>query len=408
MGKQDRVFQKIEKNIDVMISMQKELTAVPAIAPESGGQGEWNKAQVLLSWLARMGITEMEVYPAPDNRVPSGKRPNLVATIPGESDDCRLWIMSHLDIVPPGDLSLWISDPYKLVRKDGVITGRGVEDNQQGIVSSIIAAASILELGFKPRNTVKLLFIADEETGSDYGIQYLLANHQLFSQNDFVLVPDGGWKDGRMIQIAEKSILWLKFQTEGKQCHAASPGNGINAFVAASQLVLKLNELNQLYLERNSLFDPPVSTFSPTKKEANIPNINTIPADDVFYLDSRILPSIDLNKVMANINTMCAEVEKKYGVKLSVSTVQRVSSPPTPADSPMVTALKKALKTVYSIEGEVRGVGGGTVASFLRNAGIHTLVWSKLDERAHMPNEYCLIENMIGDAKVMAYLMLNQ
>ncbi|MBA7607325.1 Succinyl-diaminopimelate desuccinylase [subsurface metagenome] len=391
-----------------MVSMQEELTAVPAIAPENGGNGEWEKAALLLSRLSELGFSEVQRFDAPDKRVPSGKRPNLVVSIPGQSPKPCLWIMSHLDIVPPGDESLWESDPYRVVRKDGLLLGRGVEDNQQGLISSIAAALSLRQLGLKPANTVKLLFVADEETSSAYGIKYLLEHHRLFSKEDMVLVPDGGRPDGDMIEIAEKNLLWLKFQTKGKQCHASMPGEGINAFLAGAELVVKLNELNRLYPDKNPLFHPPNSTFAATKKEANVPNINTIPADDVFYFDCRILPSIDMEEVLARISEICVSVEEKHGVSTTVSTVQRLSSPPTPQDSPLVLSLKRALKRVYAVEGKVCGIGGGTVASFLRQAGIQTVVWAKLDESAHMPNEYCRIENMVGDAKVMACLMLNR
>ena len=405
MNELEVIFQKIEENTGTMISLQEAFTAVPAIAPQNGGNGEWDKARVLLDRLPELGITEVETFSAPDERVSSGKRPNIVATIPGITDEPGFWIMSHLDIVPPGDESLWKTDPYKVVRKDGLLFGRGVEDNQQGMIASIAAAASLIELKVKPKNTVKLLFAADEENGSEYGIRYLLANHRLFKPGDLVLAPDAGRKDGAMIQIAEKSLLWLKFRTKGKQCHASTPEEGINAFVAASELVLKMNELNRLYPENNSIFDPPVSTFAPTKKEANLPNINTIPADDVFYLDCRIIPALDLDEVMQRIREITQEVEKKNGVTVTISTVQRISSPPTPGSSPLVQSLKQAIKRVYSIEGELWGIGGGTVASYLRNKGIHTVVWAKIDETAHMPNEHCRIENMVGDAKVMATLM---
>jgi succinyl-diaminopimelate desuccinylase len=52
------------------------------------------------------------------------------------------------------------------------------------------------------------------------------------------------------------------------------------------------------------------------------------------------------------------------------------------------------------------GIGGGTVGAHLRKKGIDTVVWARIESTAHMPNEYCLIENMVGDAKVMAHIML--
>jgi succinyl-diaminopimelate desuccinylase len=52
------------------------------------------------------------------------------------------------------------------------------------------------------------------------------------------------------------------------------------------------------------------------------------------------------------------------------------------------------------------GFGGGTVAAYLRNIGIDSAVWSRLSDSAHQPDEYALLENILGDAKVMALLAL--
>ncbi|MEM1720031.1 MAG: M20/M25/M40 family metallo-hydrolase, partial [Desulfurococcaceae archaeon] len=58
------------------------------------------------------------------------------------------------------------------------------------------------------------------------------------------------------------------------------------------------------------------------------------------------------------------------------------------------------------LEPKVGGIGGGTVAAFFRRIGIPAAVWSTVDETAHSPNEYCIIGNLVADAKVMAYLMV--
>ncbi len=391
-----------------MIELQRALTAVPAISPQSGGTGEWDKGQLLIQRLSALGLPAPEMYAAPDPRVPSGKRPNIVVTIPGASDERTLWIMSHLDVVPPGEASLWKSDPYTLVVDGDAVIGRGVEDNQQGLVSSVFAAVVLRELGVTPRTTVKLLFVADEETGSELGIQHLLSHTALFRPSDWALVPDSGSADGAEIEVAEKSLLWLKIRTRGRQCHASTPQKGVNAFLAASHLVVRLEELSRLYPQKNTLFDPPVSTFIPTRKEANVPNINTLPGDDVFYLDSRILPEVDVEEAITQIRLIAASVEKDFGVTVELETVQRSSSPPTPADSPLVKSLSRAVKRIYGVEGRLIGIGGGTVGAFLRKKGIHTAVWSRLEENAHQPNERCLISNMVGDCAVMAALMAGE
>ncbi len=56
-------------------------------------------------------------------------------------------------------------------------------------------------------------------------------------------------------------------------------------------------------------------------------------------------------------------------------------------------------------ETKLIGIGGGTVAAYLRNEGIDAAVWGRIDETAHMPNEYCKMKNLIGDAVIMACIM---
>ncbi len=398
--------QAIDAKRDLAVALQRDLTAIPALGPENEGTGEKDKAHKLVAWLARLGLPEPQGFPAPDPRVPGGRRPNLVVTIPGGATDRTFWIMSHLDIVPPGERRLWTSDPYALVVDGDRLVGRGVEDNQQGLVASVIAAAAVRELGLAPDRTVRLLFVADEETGSRHGVQHVLsAAPHLFTASDCALVPDHGAPDGSEIEIAEKSILWLKFTTKGRQCHASTPQKGANAFAAASLLVVKLGELARIYPAADPLFDPAVSTFTPTKKEANVPNVNTLPGEDVFYLDSRILPAIDLDDVMARIRSIADGVEREFGVTVAIETVQRASSPATPADAPIVRALQRAVAEVYGTKARTMGIGGGTVGAFLRHRGIATVVWSRLAGTAHQPDESCLLSNLLGDSLVMALLM---
>jgi succinyl-diaminopimelate desuccinylase len=402
----ERISSFIEASETEMIALESLLAAVPAIAPESGGVGEDAKAKALVDWLSAKGFFP-EVHYAPDERVPSGRRPNVILTVPGERDE-SLWIMSHLDVVPPGEAGLWETDPYTVVREGGRIYGRGGEDNQQGIVASVFAVLALKASGLTPARTVKLLFVADEEVGSLYGIQWLLKQPGIFRKGDLFIVPDAGRPDATMIEVAEKSLLWLKFTTKGVQCHASRPNLGKNAFVAASALVLELDGLKDRFPQRNPIFEPEVSTFVPSKKEANIPNVNTLPGEDVFCCDCRILPEVPVPEVLAEIETRMRKVEKAYSVSISCEILQRVESKPTSEKAPLVALLKKVVKEVYGVDAEPVGVGGGTVGAYLRNEGYDTVVWARVEESAHMPNEYCVLENLKGDAKVMALAMLDK
>ena len=427
----EKIFDFIDSSAALAVELQTELCKRPAISPESGGEGELDKCEFLEGWLRAQGITQLERYDAPDKRAKGGIRPSLVATIAAMddpmndsagSDDSgsRLWIMSHLDVVPPGEASLWTSDPWTLVIADGGeradgsalgkrIIGRGVEDNQQGLTSSVLAALALVKQGLKPSRTVKLLFVADEENGSTYGIDWIIKNHpDLFRKNDMVVIPDAGDSNGSAIEIAEKNVVWARFTTKGLQAHGSRPDQGINAHLAGADLALRLHYgLSEKFSARNPLFEPNYSTFQLTKKEANVPNINTIPGEDVFCYDMRILPMYPASDVLLEVDRIKAEVEAKHGVTISYTLPQNNESKATSPDAPLVRLLSKNLEEVYGVKSKSIGIGGGTVAAFLRNAGIDSAVWCRMDTTAHQPNEYALLDNILGDAKVMALMMIS-
>lgn len=405
-----KVYETIEGYSDTFVELQTKLTAIPALGPTNDGEGETAKAEFLEGWIGdNFAFDSVEHYDAPDERVPSGVRPNIVAIKKGKSDKKCIWVMAHLDIVPPGELGLWDSDPYKVTVKEGKIFGRGVEDNQHGIVTPLFALKAIQEKGLDFPYDVGVVLVADEETGSEYGIQHILKTTDLFKKEDLIIVPDAGVPDGSMIEVAEKSISWLKIETKGKQCHASTPAAGINAHRAAAHLITRIDTLYDTFNQKDEVFDPPISTFEPTKKEANVPNVNTIPGDDVIYIDMRVLPAIPLDDVHAEIEKMTKEIEQKFGVTITTSSPQREdAAPATPGDAPVVKALAQSIKDVYGIEAKAMGIGGGTVAAFFRRMGLNAVVWSRVDELAHQPNEYTHIGNMVGDAKVFAHLFLQE
>jgi succinyl-diaminopimelate desuccinylase len=403
----ERISGRIDSFRDEMIDMQIQLCALPAISPSSGGKGEAAKADILLKFLNNTGFEDITVAKAPDLDADLGYRPNILAYYRGKSSARTTWILCHMDVVPPGELSKWRGNPFKAWIEAGKIYGRGTEDNQQDMVASLFAIKAFHEEGLKPNYDVGIALVADEETGNEKGLRYVLNHSNPFRKQDLIVVPDAGNEEGTMIEIAEKSILWLKFKTYGEQAHGSTPEKGINSFRAASFLVTELSKLYQIFNYEDLIFDPPISTFEPTKKDSNVPNINTIPGEDVFYMDNRILPYYSLEDVEKQIKATINSVEKKFNVKIVMEHEQRApAAPPTSPDAPVVHALKSAIKDIYKKEAKPIGIGGGTLAGPLRWEKFETACWSKTDETAHQPNEYCVIDNMMGDAKVFSHIFL--
>ncbi len=403
------LFSKIEELQDEMVKALMALVRIPAIAPENGGAGESEKAEKLTRMLTEIGFDRIEHYDAEDGRVPSKVRPNIVAYYNGQDEAKKLWIITHLDVVPPGEESLWkVTKPFEPIVTDGKIYGRGSEDNGQSLVASVFAVKALKHLRMRPRRTVALAFVADEEVGSRYGIQHLI-KQDLFGKDDLIVVPDGGNEIGDFIEIAEKSMMGFRVRTIGKQTHASTPGKGLNAHRVGMEYTLALDEfLHKKYSAMDENFVPPESTFEPTKKDRNVDAVNIIPGEDIIHFDCRILPKYDLDEILNDVLEMADKFEKKHGAKIKIEVLGKGAAPkPTDANSTVVRILKEAINISRKIEPKVGGIGGGTCAAFFRKAGVPAVVWSTIDETAHQPDEYTNVENLVNDAKVFALLAVH-
>lgn len=394
-----------------VFELQSALTALRGLGPDNGGDGEQKKADYLEAWLRSFGIDDIEHVDASDERVPSGKRPNLIVRVPGRTSR-MLWILGHMDVVPAGEETLWRTDPWTVTRDEAdpdLIYGRGVEDNQQAVVSGCLLAAALRETGIVPELGLGLILVSDEETGNAYGIQHLLRERPDFiSEGDLVLVPDSGSPDGSFIEVAEKGILWLRVEVEGAQCHASRPDDGKNALPAAAAMILGAADVEAKFTARDALFSPDRSTFTPTRHEANVPNVNTIPGKEVFYVDCRVLPCYSLDDVLAAFRALGDDVARRFGVSVRVEKhMQEPAAVPTSEQSAVVTGLRKAVKEVLGADCRCGGIGGSTVAVNFRERGIPAAVWALIFENCHTPNEAARLSFAVREAQVFASMLFN-
>lgn len=393
---------------DAVIEYQTRLTALPALDPENGGEGELNRALYLESVLRQIGVKNCSRIDAQDSRVPSGIRPNVIAKIPGRSPH-TLWVLGHMDVVPTGDLALWKTDPWKIKVDGDKIIGRGVQDNQHAIVAMLLLAQALTAQKITPDLSLGLLFVADEECGSHFGAEYLLkARPDLFDPADLILTPDIGMPDGSGIEIAEKGQFWLRVTVTGRQCHASHPDEGKNSLTAAADMIVHIADVADRFSAQNSLFDPPKSTITPTRHDQNVPNINTVAGQDVFYIDCRLLPDVNPEDVFAGLRKVFGKIADQRGVKFTLEVVHASPvAPITPKDNEAVRRLCTGIRSVYHIAPYCYGAGGGTVAACFRRKNLPAVAWASIPPTAHIANEYTLISKIIGDAQVMATMLFD-
>ncbi len=372
------------------------MIGIRAISPESGGEGESKRADFLEKMLKGWGLKPKRYEYKDSNGV---MRPSLV--LKHGNAKRTLWIMAHIDTVAEGDRSLWRTDPFKGVVKDGNVYGRGSQDNGQGVVASMYALKALL--GRDLKYNYGLVLAADEELGSVYGCRKLV-KEGIFRKGDMFVVPDAGEPAGDAIEIAEKSRLVLKVTVTGKQAHAASPDKGINALREAAKYMLDADAyLYKKYGRTTKLYPRLGSTFEMTKHEKNVDSINIIPGKDVYYVDCRVVPEYGLQRIVKELRELGKG--RAASIRIDVEDREKAAKPVRPG-SEVVMLLSEAIGDVLHKKVNLIGIGGGTMAKYVRCAGFDAAVWTIEQNVAHQPNEYVPIEDYVNTARVLARLFV--
>lgn len=113
-------------------------------------------------------------------------------------------VLGHLDVVPEGEG--WETDPYELQLKDGFLIGRGVADNKGPSLGALYALRIIKELGVEPKNTIRIIFGTNEESGFG-GVKHYFEKEP---HPDVAIVPDASFP----LIYAEKGIINYSFSLE--------------------------------------------------------------------------------------------------------------------------------------------------------------------------------------------------
>ena len=406
------VLESLSGGRATVIALQRELVSRPAVGPEYGGAGEEEKARWLEGWLTGRGLA-CERLDFPDERVPAKVRPNIVAVFPGTGPDKgaerTLWLVSHLDVAAAGPRELWNGDPFAL-RVDGdALYGRGVEDNNQAIVSSLLLVDSLRTAQAAPPLRLGIVLTSGALTDYRVGIGHLLSRKpELFKPDDVIVVMDYGNQAGSLVSVGEKGNIWLKITVTGTGGHAGTSDGSGNAFAAGAALAHGLRGLEKEFPAENPLFTPPRTVVTPTRTEDFSTGVNHASAKFIFYADARVMADYSYEAVEKAVRTLADAVETSHGVSIGIERVEETpSSRVTPANAPVLQSLDRAIRAQLGVEPVHTGTGSVTVAATLRAKGLNAAVWGVQETLHNKPEERALISAHIKQAQVLARILFD-
>lgn len=364
---------------------------------------EIRSVDVLQSFLEGAGIAIQRYEPTPG-------RSSLVARIEGSDPAApSVCLMGHTDVVPV-DPQGWSRDPFGGELIDGEVWGRGAVDMLNLTASMAVAVRDLARRGFRPKGDLIYFAVADEESGSKHGAQWVADHAADAIRCDYVLTESGGIHTGSPdapfvgVNVGEKGVAWRKLRVRGTPGHGSAPFRSDNALVKAAAVIQRLaayrpaprfhdlwrHEVESMGLDGETtrmLLDPAHvddtlaamphaglarhlhacshTTFSCNVIEGRM-KTNTIPSAIDIGVDIRTLPGEDADDVEAHL----VEALGSLAVEVEVEIIMNDPASISRIDNPMWDALQRSVNRPFpAARLSPQLVVGFTDARILRRMG---------------------------------------
>ncbi|ADI31801.1 M20 family metallopeptidase [Staphylothermus hellenicus] len=325
---------------------------------------------------------------------PDKPRYILLARI-GESDKV-LQFNGHYDVVFPGE-GWKITDPFKPLKKNGRIYGRGSTDMKGGIAAFLAAMIYLATTKEEPPISVEAAIVPDEEIGGATGTGYLV--NVLGSKPTWAVIAEPSGLDN--IWHGHKGLVWGEIVVKGKQSHGSTPWLGINAF---EKMVYVAKYLIENYLPR---LKDKTSRYEYDLPEGKHPtatlggklsapgSINIVPGQVSFSIDRRLIIEENTNDAIEELNKYIVEAAKKYSADVELRIIERMEPAFTDPSSEIVEALAKAIRMDTGVEPRRTICVGGLDLRYYSYKGIPVATYGPGEpSMPHKVDEYIEVENL--------------
>ncbi len=311
---------------------------------------------------------------------------NLYSSIKG-GEGPVICFAGHTDVVPPGDLQKWNSDPFKAFIKNENLYGRGTSDMKTAIASFIVATFQYLEETNNIFNgTIAFLLTADEEGEARFGTKAMISwLKKKKIKIDYCLVGEPTNPDniGEMIKIGRRGSVNFILEIFGVQGHVAYPEKSVNPI----DCFIKINkELSKPFDKGSKKFQPTTLVITSVDTSNEVSNI--IPGKVIVRFNVRFSDKLKSPDVIKIINQRVSLVTKNFKLSYKVSGESFINY------SEMLTnTLSNAIKKITKRNPVLSTSGGTSDARFISSL-CPVLEFGSVGKTMHKANEMIEIKNI--------------
>ncbi len=271
----------------------------------------------------------------------------------------------HTDVVPPGNIKNWTTNPFKPIVKNNKLIGRGANDMKASI-ACFVAAVSRFKIQNKNfKGSISLLITGDEEgiavNGTKRVVKYLKRKREKIN---FCIVgePTNPNKLGEMIKIGRRGSLTGRLTVIGSQGHVAYPHRANNP---SNTIIKILKRIKDLKLDKGT------KNFQPSNLEVTKINIdnhadNVIPGSAEAVFNIRFNDKHSSGSLKKKLNKIFKAVSKinksKFRVNYEVSGEAFLTKP-----NKTTYMVQNIVKRITGLKPKLSTSGGTSDARFIKN-----------------------------------------
>ena len=366
------------------IALTKELIRRQSVTPEDDG------CQPLMAErLEKLGFT-CESLPAEEVL-------NLWAT--RGSDGPTLVFAGHTDVVPPGPLEHWDSDPFVPSERDGFLYGRGAADMKASLAAMVVATESFVTRHPDHKGRIGYLITADEEGPAIHGTRYVVETLKSRGETiDWCVVgePSSTATLGDIVKNGRRGSINATLTIRGQQGHVAYPHLADNPMHKAFSVLNQLCDIE--WDQGNEFFDPTRLQFSNIQSGTGATNV--IPGELTAVFNLRF----STETTAEAIKSKCEAVLDRSGIDFSIDW-QLSGNPFLTEPGDLVDAVRASIVETTGVTTTLSTGGGTSDGRFIATMGSQIIELGPINASIHQRNEHVLVDDIPKLAQIYEGIM---
>jgi succinyl-diaminopimelate desuccinylase len=294
----------------------------------------------------------------------------------------------HVDVVPPGPIERWSSDPFVPVERDGYLYGRGVADMKTSVAAMVTAAERCVAAHPNHSGSIAVLLTSDEEGDAVDGTAAVVDVLRSRGEGLHACIigePTSTARLGDAMKNGRRGSLHGVLTVNGLQGHVAYPENARNPIHIAMPALAELVSTE---------WDRGDESFTPTRFQ--ISNVragtganNVIPGTLEAVFNFRFSPASPADTLKARVHTILDRHKVDYDLVWTLASLPFISPP------------GRLVDTLSAVVGRVTGIapvlstGGGTSdGRFLAAISAELVEFGPVNASIHAVDEHVRVADI--------------